>query len=88
MSQPVANAETRVDRAMSQMSQMSQTPLSEGDPAAPLSAEEEAAIRRLLARIGETDPETIAEVIGQCQRDSDVRAYFLRRAEEELIGGT
>jgi hypothetical protein len=30
MSQPVANGETRMDRAMSQESQMSQTPLSEG----------------------------------------------------------
>jgi hypothetical protein len=31
MSQPVANGETRMNRAMSQESQMSQTPLSEGD---------------------------------------------------------
>jgi hypothetical protein len=83
-SQAFANGETRMDRAFSQDSQLSQTPLSEGDQAAPLSAEEEAAIRRLLARIGETDPETIAEVIGQCQRDADARAYFLKRAEEEL----
>jgi hypothetical protein len=88
MSQPVANDETRVDRAMSQMSQMSQTPLSESDPAAPMTPDEEKTIRRWLVRIGETDSATIAEVIGQCQRDADARAYFLKRAEEELIGGT
>jgi hypothetical protein len=36
MSQPVANGETRMDRAMSQESQMSQTPLSEGPEAGDL----------------------------------------------------
>jgi hypothetical protein len=53
-------------------------------PAAPLTASEETAIRAWLARIGETDPATIAEVIGQCQRDADARAYFIGRAAEEL----
>ena len=53
-------------------------------PSAPLSAEEEAAIRAWLALIGETDPATIAEVIGQCQRDADARAYFTGRAAAEL----
>ena len=45
---------------------------------APLTASEEAAIRAWLALIVETDPATIAEVIGQCQRDADARAYFTR----------
>jgi phage/plasmid primase-like uncharacterized protein len=83
-SQAFANDETRMDRAFSQNSQDSQTPLSEGDQAAPLSAEEESAIRRLLVRIGETDKEVVADVLEQCKRNADVRAYFLRRAEEEL----
>lgn len=45
-------------------------------PSAPMTAEEETAIRAWLARIKETDPATIAEVIGQCGRDADVRHYF------------
>ena len=45
-----------------------------------LTAQEEAAIRAWLARIEETDPATIAEVIGHCQRDADVRDYFTERA--------
>lgn len=46
-------------------------------PSAPLSAKEDAAIRAWLAQIEETDPATIAEVIGQCQQDADARRYFL-----------
>jgi hypothetical protein len=42
------------------------------------------AIRAWLAFIGETDPATIVEVIGQCQRDVDARDYFTRRAAAEL----
>ena len=53
-------------------------------PSAPLTASEEAAIRAWLALIEETDPATIAEVIGQCQRDADARDYFTRRAAAEL----
>lgn len=53
-------------------------------PAAPLTACEETAIRAWLALIEETDPATIAEVIGQCQRDADARDYFTRRAAAEL----
>lgn len=49
---------------------------------APMTAEEETAIRAWLALIEETDPATIAEVIGQCQRDADARDYFTRRAAE------
>jgi hypothetical protein len=51
---------------------------------APLTDEEETAIRAWLALIEETDPATIAEVIGQCQRDADARDYFTGRAAAEL----
>jgi hypothetical protein len=53
-------------------------------PSAPLSASEEAVIRAWLALIEETDPATIVEVIGQCQRDADARHYFIGRAAAEL----
>ena len=53
-------------------------------PSAPMTAEEETAIRAWLALIEETDPATIAEVIGQCQRDADARDYFTGRAAAEL----
>lgn len=49
-------------------------------PSAPLTASEETAIRAWLALIEETDPATIAEVLGQCQRDTDARDYFTGRA--------
>ena len=49
-------------------------------PSVPLTASEETAIRAWLAMIEETDPATIAEVIGQCQRDADARDYFTGRA--------
>ena len=51
---------------------------------APLTAEDETAIRAWLALIEETDPATIAEVIGQCQRDAEARDYFIGRAAGEL----
>ena len=53
-------------------------------PSAPLTASEETAIRAWLALIEETDPATIAEVMGQCQRDADARDYFTGRAAAEL----
>jgi hypothetical protein len=53
-------------------------------PSAPMTAEEETATRAWLALIEETDPATIAEVIGQCQRDADARDYFTGRAAAEL----
>ena len=53
-------------------------------PSALLTADEERAIRAWLALIEETDPATIAEVIGQCQRDADARSYFTGRAAAEL----
>ncbi len=53
-------------------------------PLASLTASEETAIRAWLALIEETDPATIAEVIGHCQRDADARDYFSGRAVLEL----
>lgn len=53
-------------------------------PSAPLTASEETAIRAWLALIEETDPATIAEVIGQCRRDADARDYFTGRAADDL----
>lgn len=53
-------------------------------PSAPLTACEETAIRAWLELIEETDSATIADVIGQCQRDADARDYFTGRAAAEL----
>ncbi len=52
-------------------------------PSAPMTAGEEAAILAWLALIEETDPATVAEVIGQCRRDAEARAYFIQRAAIE-----
>ena len=49
---------------------------------APMTAEEEAAIRAWLAHIEETDADIIAEVLNRCRADPETRSYFLRRAEE------
>ncbi len=54
-------------------------------PSAPLTASEESAIRAWLALIEETDPATIAEVIGQCQQDADARGYFTERAAADNL---
>ena len=54
-------------------------------PSAPLTASEETAIRGWLALIEETDPATIAEVIGQCQRDAEARDYFTGRAAADNL---
>jgi hypothetical protein len=53
-------------------------------PVTPLSAENESAIRAWLDLIGETDFETIAEVLEGCRRDAEVRAYFIKRAADDL----
>ncbi|MDP1527506.1 MAG: hypothetical protein Q8M20_17000 [Rhodocyclaceae bacterium] len=50
---------------------------------APLTAVDEVSIRVWLALIEETDPATIAKVIGQCQRDADARDYFTGQAAAE-----
>ncbi|SBT04588.1 hypothetical protein PROAA_1310006 [Candidatus Propionivibrio aalborgensis] len=54
-------------------------------PSAPLTAGEETAIRAWLALIEKTDPASIAEVIGQCQRDADARDYFTGRAAADNL---
>lgn len=51
-------------------------------PSAPMTANEEMTIRAWLARIEETDPATIAEVMGQCQQDADARGFFIGLAED------
>lgn len=53
-------------------------------PSAPMTAKDETAVRAWLSLIEETDPATIAEVIGQCQRDADALDYFTGRAAVEL----
>jgi putative DNA primase/helicase len=50
---------------------------------APLTASEESAIRLWLKSIEEDDQAIIAEVLDCCQRDEDVRRYFLSRAMEQ-----
>ena len=50
----------------------------------PLTANEEAAIWAWLARIEETDPVIVAEVMKRCQRDAEARAYFIGQAMERL----
>lgn len=44
---------------------------------APLTADQEAAIRAWLAHIGETNPATIAEVMTRCRQDTRAREYCL-----------
>lgn len=46
----------------------------------PLKAEHEAAIRRWLAHIEETDHALIAHCLEQCRSDPEALAYFLRQA--------
>jgi hypothetical protein len=57
-------------------------------PGAPLTAEEEGAIRAWLALIEETDPASIASTIEDCKQDGEARKYFLGRAAVELRGVT
>jgi hypothetical protein len=51
-------------------------------PTAPMTADEDRAIRSWLAHIGETDPATITDTLTRCQQDADARAYFIGRAQE------
>ncbi len=53
-------------------------------PDAPLTANDEAAIRAWLAHIEETNESIIANVLNQCQQDADARDYYLRRVREDL----
>ncbi|SCY42382.1 hypothetical protein SAMN05216420_10635 [Nitrosospira sp. Nl5] len=47
-------------------------------PDEPLTEKDEALIRVWLARINETDDETIQAVLDQCRGDADARASFIR----------
>jgi hypothetical protein len=51
-------------------------------PTAPMTADEESAIRAWLAHIEETDAAIIAVVLDQCRVDVEARGYFLRQAGE------
>ncbi|MDA8093175.1 MAG: hypothetical protein M0T84_04555 [Betaproteobacteria bacterium] len=53
-------------------------------PSAPMTAEDEDAIRAWLVLIEEAGPAMIAEVLSHCQRDADARAYFVKQAAMEL----
>lgn len=57
-------------------------PSAESTPTAPMTADEESAIRAWLAHIEETDTAIIAIVLGQCRADAEARGYFLRQAGE------
>lgn len=51
-------------------------------PRLSLTVDEEKSIRNWLARIDETDPLLVANVIERCQQDADDRAYFLKQAKD------
>jgi len=51
-------------------------------PLAPLTPGERSAILGWLAAIGETNEAAIRRTLEGCERDAEVRAYFLRRAAE------
>lgn len=51
-------------------------------PFAPMTGAEEAVARAWLARIGDRDPVSIADIIDACQRDADARRYFMGLAAE------
>lgn len=53
-------------------------------PSASWTGDEERAVVRWLAHIGEQDAATIAEVLTACRHDDDTRNYFLERAAKEL----
>jgi hypothetical protein len=52
------------------------------EPLPELSPDEESNIRAWLARIEETDPAIISEVVDKCRNDLEARWYFLKRSEE------
>lgn len=55
-------------------------PSAKSTPPAPMTADEESAIRAWLVHIEETDAAIIAIVLGQCRADVDARGYFTRQA--------
>ena len=54
-------------------------------PCAPMTADEEQAIRAWLASIGENDPTTINEVLADCRTNIESRDYFFRRAHDVQV---
>jgi len=54
------------------------------DAPPPMTSEDENAIRAWLAHIGETNPATIADVLGKCRDNSRERESVLRWADEVL----
>lgn len=52
------------------------------EASAPMTPEDETAIRAWLAHIGETDPVTIAEVLDKCRADASERQVVLQWADE------
>ncbi len=57
-------------------------PSAKSTPTAPMTADEESAIRAWLAHIEESDAAIVAVVLGQCRADVEARGYFLRQAAE------
>lgn len=55
-------------------------------PTGPMTADQEAAIRAWLARIEETDPYIIADVLEQCRGDADARDYFIGQTANSREG--
>ena len=55
-------------------------PSAKSHPTAPMTADQESAIRAWLAHIEETDAAIIAVVLGQCRADVDARGFFIRQA--------
>ena len=52
---------------------------------APMTADEEQAIRAWLASIGENDPTTTNEVLANCRTNIESRGYFLTRAHDVQV---
>jgi len=64
------------------MVQCSPSVAASGQPPAPMTADDETAMRAWLAHIEETDPDTITEVLDPCRTDAGAREYFIGRAGE------
>jgi hypothetical protein len=51
-------------------------------PVTPLTRQDEAAILAWLGRIGETDKDTILDVLNSCRTNAEARASFIREAQQ------
>ena len=49
-------------------------------PSAPLEEKDEAAILAWLGRIGETDEDTLLDVLDSCRTNAEARKFFISRA--------